>query len=186
MSRSTPSRSELEAEFNAFLDQHQIPRPETNILVEGYEATRARLAHRPLTTGRGRSPSTPQPNSSTTPPPPTPTHPHHPPTPPLSTPFSPHRPRSKHPGHHGATDPPRPPPPSERSSQSAVHPVPSELEAEFNAFLDQHQIPRPETNILVEGYEADFARGWRTARVTSRSLAEPATLADELLSSITA
>ena len=35
----------------------------------------------------------------------------------------------------------------------------SELEAEFLAFLDRHRLPRPETNTIIEGMEADAA--WR-------------------------
>jgi very-short-patch-repair endonuclease len=80
-------------------------------------------------------------------------------------------------------------------------------------------LERPETNVLIEGFEVDAvwrdarliveldgyethgtraafekdrdrdrrltAKGWRTARVTYRDLAEPADLAQELLSSLT-
>ncbi|MDP9134149.1 MAG: DUF559 domain-containing protein [Actinomycetota bacterium] len=35
--RSTPTRSELEDAFLAFLDDHRLPRPETNTVIEGYE-----------------------------------------------------------------------------------------------------------------------------------------------------
>ena len=92
----------------------------------------------------------------------------------------------------------------------------SPLEDEFLAFVDAHQLPRPETNVIIEGYEVDAvwreqrliveldgyathgtrqaferdrirdrrlaAKGWRTIRLTSRQLAEPGTLAQELLS----
>ena len=39
----------------------------------------------------------------------------------------------------------------------------SELEEMFLALCDQHQIPRPEVNVHVEGYECDFV--WREQRL---------------------
>jgi very-short-patch-repair endonuclease len=94
----------------------------------------------------------------------------------------------------------------------------SPLEAEFQAFIDTHRLPRPETNAFIEGHEVDAvwrgarliveldgfathgtrraferdrqrdrkltAAGWRTIRLTSRQLAQPASLAAELLSSL--
>lgn len=39
----------------------------------------------------------------------------------------------------------------------------SELEARFLAFLDSHDLPHPETNVLIEGIEVDAA--WRAQRV---------------------
>jgi very-short-patch-repair endonuclease len=96
----------------------------------------------------------------------------------------------------------------------------SPLEAEFLEFIDANNIPRPETNLLIEGYEVDavwrrerviveldgyathgtrraferdrardrhfVASGWRTIRLTSLQFAEPAALATELLSSLSA
>lgn len=105
MSRSTPTRSELEADFKAFLDARpKIPRPENNTIIEGYEAD---FVWR---------------------------------------------------------------------------------DAKLIVELDGYA-----THGTRRSFERDRARdrrllakGWRTARLTSRSLAAPATLADELLSSITA
>jgi len=48
-------------------------------------------------------------------------------------------------------------------SRYTTHATRSELEERFLRLCDDHGIPRPETNIRVEGYEVDFV--WRDARL---------------------
>jgi very-short-patch-repair endonuclease len=60
----------------------------------------------------------------------------------------------------------RPIPPSLRavlSLYSATNPTRSELEERFLRLCDDHGLPRPQTNVLVEGIEVDFV--WPDARL---------------------
>jgi predicted transcriptional regulator of viral defense system len=60
----------------------------------------------------------------------------------------------------------RPIPPSLRavlSLYTASTPTRSELEERFLQLCDDHGIPRPETNSIIEGHEVDFV--WRTQRL---------------------
>jgi hypothetical protein len=60
----TPTRTELENRFRSFVDDHGLPRPEINTMIEGYEVDAAWREARLIVEVEGSSPTAPEPHSS--------------------------------------------------------------------------------------------------------------------------